>query len=52
MVLLFFLRTLHSLRKTELLEAGLTDEPDVIISLNNYRASLLEGDSPVHTVDT
>ena len=48
MVLLFFLRTLHSIRKTKQLEMGLTDEPSVITSLNNYRAILLEGDTPVH----
>lgn len=44
MTLLFF-RTLHSIRKTQLLEEGLMDEPD-IISLNNYRAILLEGAPP------
>ena len=46
-VLLFFLRTLHSIRETKQLEMGLTDEPGGITSLNN-RAILLEGDTPVH----
>lgn len=47
-MLLFFFRALHSIRKTKLLEEGLMDEPGAIISLNNYRPGLLEGDTPVH----
>ena len=45
-MVLLFLRTLHSITKTKQLEVGLTDEPGGITSLNN-RAILLEGDTPV-----